>query len=100
MSRRTPEIGIRLALGAQPYEVMALVMGQGLRLAGMGAVLGLTASIAMSRVLRGELFRVSPFDPMAFAVATAALLAIAALATYIPARRAARVDPTVALRYE
>lgn len=100
VSRRTPEIGIRLALGAQPYEVMALVMRQGLRLAGMGAMLGLTASIAMSRVLRGQLFRVSPFDPLALAVATAALLAIAALATYIPARRAASVDPTVALRYE
>jgi ABC-type antimicrobial peptide transport system permease subunit len=59
VSRRTAEIGIRLALGAQPYEVMAPVMGQGLRLAGMGAALGLTASIAMSRLLRGQLFRVS-----------------------------------------
>jgi predicted permease len=100
VSRRTPEIGIRMALGAQPYEMMALVMRQGLRLAGMGAMLGIAASLAMSRVLEGQLFRVSPFDPPAFAVATAALLAIAALATYIPARRAARVDPAIALRDE
>jgi putative ABC transport system permease protein len=100
VGQRTPEIGIRMALGAQRHQVLGLVMGQGLRLAGIGAAIGLAASLAMSRLLRDQLFRVSPFDPLTFAAAVAVLIGIALIASYLPARRAARVDPTVALRYE
>jgi predicted permease len=100
VAQRTPEIGIRIALGARPAEVLGLVMRQGLRLTVLGAVAGLAASLAMSAVLRGQLFHVSPFDPLTFVIAAGVLMAASALASYLPARRAARVDPTVALHYE
>ena len=100
VAQRTPEIGIRMALGARPGEVMGLVLRQGLRLTIIGAIAGLAASLAISAVLRGQLFHVSPFDPLTFIIAAAVLMGASALASYLPARRAARVDPTVALRYE
>jgi putative ABC transport system permease protein len=100
VSQRTPEIGIRMALGARPVEVVGLVLKQGLRLTMMGATAGLVGSLAMAAVLRGQLFHVSPFDPFTFLIAAAVLIAASALASYLPALRAARVDPTVALRYE
>jgi predicted permease len=100
VTQRTQELGVRVALGAQPMEILRLVLGQGMKLAGLGAAVGLVASLAVSRFLRDELFHVSAFDPLTFALMAAALVAAALLACYIPARRATRVDPMVALRYE
>ena len=100
VTQRTQELGVRLALGAQPAEILRLVLGQGMKLAGLGAAVGLVASLALSRLLRNELFHVSAFDPLTFGLMAAALIAAALLASYIPARRATRVDPMVALRYE
>lgn len=100
VTARTQELGVRMALGAQPGEILRLVISQGLRLAGMGAALGLAVSLGFSRLLASQLFHVSAFDPLTFAAMAAVLLAAALLASYIPARRATRVDPMVALRYE
>jgi predicted permease len=100
VTQRTQELGVRMALGAQPAEILRLVLGQGMKLAGLGAVAGLVVSLAMSRFLQGELFQVRAIDPLTFALMAAALVAAALLASYIPARRATRVDPMVALRYE
>jgi len=100
VTQRTQELGVRMALGAQPAEILRLVLGQGMKLAGLGAMAGLVVSLAMSRLLRGELFHVSAVDPLTFASMAGALIAAALLASYIPARRATRVDPMVALRYE
>jgi ABC-type antimicrobial peptide transport system permease subunit len=100
VTQRTQEIGIRMALGAQPGGVLSLVIGQGMQLAGIGAAIGLLASLAFSRLLKSQLFQVSAFDPLTFTVTAMVLIAAALLATYIPARRATRVDPMEALRYE
>jgi len=100
VTQRTQELGVRVALGAQPGEILRLVLGQGIRLAGAGAAIGLLVSLIASRLLRNELFQVSSFDPLTFALMAAVLIGAALLASYIPARRATRVDPMVALRYE
>jgi predicted permease len=100
VSRRTREFGIRLALGAQLGDVRHLVLRQGFRLAALGVVLGLGGALAAARLARSQLFGVSPFDPGIFAAVTILLLAIATLACWIPARRAARVDPMTSLRAE
>jgi predicted permease len=100
VTQRTQEIGIRMALGAQASGVLSMVIGQGMQLAGIGAVIGLAASLAFSRLLRNQLFHVSAFDPLTFVVTALILIAAALLACYIPARRATRVDPMDALRYE
>jgi predicted permease len=100
VTQRTQEIGVRMALGAQPREVLGLVIGQGMTLAGIGAAIGLAASLVFSRLLKNQLFQVSSFDPLTFTVTALVLIAAALLATYIPARRATRVDPMEALRYE
>ena len=100
VTQRTQEIGIRMALGAQRSEVLGLVIRQGMQLAGIGAVIGLIVSLAFSRVIQSQLFQVSPFDPLTFAATALVLVGAALLACYVPARRATRVDPIDALRYE
>jgi putative ABC transport system permease protein len=100
VTQRTHEIGIRMALGASPRDVLKLVLGQGLKLALVGAAIGIAGALALTRLMQGLLFQVSPTDPVTF-IGVAALLTIVALAaSWIPARRAMRVDPMIALRYE
>lgn len=100
VGQRTKEIGVRVALGAQPSDILRGVAGQGLKLAGLGVAIGIAGSLAISRVIAGLLFGVSATDAPTLAAAVAVLLIVTAAACYIPARRAMRVDPMVALRYE
>jgi putative ABC transport system permease protein len=97
---RTREIGVRLALGASPLRISAMVMMRGIGLVGMGLAIGLGLALGASRVLAAMLFEVGPRDALTFVVVPLLLAAVALLACYIPARRAAKVDPIVALRYE
>jgi putative ABC transport system permease protein len=100
VAQQTREIGIRMALGANPGRVMRLVLGRGLRLAGAGTVIGVLAALLLTRLLGSLLFDVSATDPLTFAAVAGLLLGVAFIACYAPARRAMRVDPIVALRYE
>jgi predicted permease len=100
VSQRTREIGIRVALGAQRNDVQGMVVRQGMKLVAIGILVGLGGAVAATRLLRNLLFGVSPIDPVTFALVPILLSAVALLACYIPARRAAKVDPMVALRYE
>jgi predicted permease len=100
VGRRTHEIGIRLALGAYPSDVLRLVLGQGAKVALVGVVIGVVAALALARLMTGMIFGVSAHDPLTFAVVTAGLVAVALAACYIPARRATRTDPVTAMRYE
>src|SRR5262249_5405529 len=97
---RTHEVGVRIALGARGADVLRLVLRQGLRLVIIGASFGLAISVAATRVLRAALYGLSPTDPAAFIAITLLLGIVAMLACYIPARRATKVDPMVALRHE
>jgi putative ABC transport system permease protein len=99
-SQRRREIGVRMTLGAQPRDVVADVMGQGLRLAGLGVVVGIGLALAGTRLLRSLLFATSPTDALTFAAVATLLVVIAAAASLVPALRASRVDPLIALRDE
>ncbi len=100
VSQRVREIGVRMALGAQRGDVLKLVVTQGMKLALSGVVLGILISLIVTQLIANLLFGVGAADPVTLVLLTALLTFVAFLANYIPARRAAKVDPMVALRYE
>jgi putative ABC transport system permease protein len=100
VARRTGEIGIRMALGAQRAQVLMLVQRQGVALVLIGLAIGLAGALALTRLMTSLLFRVQATDPITFMLVAAVLIAVSLGACLVPARRAAKVDPIVALRYE
>lgn len=98
-SQKTHEIGIRMTLGAQPIDILKMIFRQGLFIVAIGLVVGIAMALAAARVV-GQFLTVSPTDPLTYVVVSAILTIVALAACYIPARRAMRVDPMVALRYE
>jgi predicted permease len=100
VGQRTHEIGVRMALGAQRSDVMRLVLGHGLRMALLGVIIGIIVALGLTRLIASQLFGVSANDPLTFVAVGVLLTVVALLACYIPARRAIRVDPVVALKYE
>jgi len=100
VTQRTGEFGVRMALGAQRYDVLRLVLGQAASLAGIGLLIGIVGALALTRTMSSLLFSVSASDPVSFAIACAILVTVALLASFIPARRATKVNPVVALRHE
>jgi putative ABC transport system permease protein len=100
VTQRTREIGVRVALGAQDADVLRLVMHRGMLLTGTGLAIGFVAALALGRVLAGLLYGITPTDPVTLLTVALFLAAVALVATYLPARRAARLDPMVALRAE
>ncbi len=100
VSQRTREIGIRMALGAQGWEVLQLVLRQGMVLAAIGLVVGLVAAFGVTRLVAALLYGVNPSDPSVFGTVTVLLAAAAFAACYFPARRAVKIDPVIALRFD
>ena len=100
MSQRTREIGVRSAIGASRGQVASLILRQGLWKAGVGVVLGLIGAALLSRSMTSLLFNVKPTDPIAYLAVSLVLIAVALLASYLPARHASRIDPLIALRDE
>jgi predicted permease len=100
VARRTNEIGVRMALGAAAHDVIGIVLGDSFWMAGAGVLIGLPCAYTVGKILSSTLFRLAPFDPRTIALAFFALLVVTLLASWLPARRAARVDPMMALRYE
>jgi ABC-type antimicrobial peptide transport system permease subunit len=100
VNRRTREIGIRIAIGAGPSDVLRLVMGKGLVLVGTGTAIGLAMGLALERLMNSMLFNAGGVDIVAYVVIVPSLLLATLLSTYVPARRASRIAPTQALRYE
>jgi putative ABC transport system permease protein len=100
VSQRTHEIGIRVALGASPVQVLRMVIGSGLKLAVVGVGVGIIVALGATRSLTTLLYQVAPNDPLTFIAVPILFVAVAVAACYLPARRAMRVDPMVALRYE
>ena len=100
VTQSTREIGVRIALGAQPRQVLGVVIGRGMLMAGSGAAVGLAGALALTRLLAHQLYDVQPTDALTFGAVTALLLLVALVACFLPARRATKVDPVVALRYE
>jgi putative ABC transport system permease protein len=100
VTRRTREIGIRVALGAQRDDVVRLILAGGMKLVGVGVVLGLVASLGLTRLMASFLYGVQPSDTFTFGAVSLLLIVVAALAAWLPARRAAGVDPLTALRHE
>ncbi len=100
VTRRTSEIGIRITLGAQPVDVFRIVVGEGLRFALIGVGVGVAGGLVLTRLLGSFLYGISASDPLTFSAVALLLILVSATASFFPARRATRVDPIVALRYE
>jgi len=100
VTQRTREIGLRMALGAQRTDVLREIVGHGVRLAMLGLCIGVVAAIVVTRWMSSVLFDITPTDPLTFVAVAVVLVTVAFLASYVPARRAMRVDPMLALRYE
>jgi putative ABC transport system permease protein len=100
VSQRTHEIGVRMAVGARRRDVLKLVIGQSARLAAVGFAAGVLAAFALTRLMTRLLFEVTPTDPATFATVALMMMAVVLLASFVPARRAMKVDPMVALRHE
>lgn len=100
VARRTNEIGIRMALGAERHNILAMVMRETLIMVALGVAIGVPAALAATRVISSMLYDLKPTDPLTITVSASVMITVAAFAGYLPARRASRVDPMVALRYE
>jgi ABC-type antimicrobial peptide transport system permease subunit len=100
VAQRVHEIGIRMALGARPEDVWRMILAHGMRLSALGIAIGLVGALGLTRLMRGLLYEVSAADPVTYAGVALLLLAVALLASFLPALRAARVDPMVTLRQE